>query len=212
MLKTLRLSSRITHEFLQTLGNPFLDHGALLSRFGEEAQAEKVNRARMEVLFSACTPGLGRTSPAALTSPRMHARCAAQQHEVRGVGCPVSPPPSVCACAGWVLRDQEARLSERSEFERLPRKTRPAQVARSVAEGRRQRGRLSFAYFSLAKQRKVSRPPGRDPACHWAPARDIPDCVSLHPGYPGSATVQTHADVTDMRLKQNSATTGKPQP
>ena len=77
---------------------------------------------------------------------------------------PCAPPPSVCACAGWVLRDQEARLSERSEFERLPRKTRPAQVARSVAEGRRQRGRLSFAYFSLAKQRKVSRPPGRDPA------------------------------------------------
>jgi hypothetical protein len=26
--------------------------------------------------------------------------------------------------------------------------------------------RLSFAYFSLAKQRKVSRPPGRTPACH----------------------------------------------
>ncbi len=32
-------------------------------------------------------------------------------------------------------------------------------AARSLA-------RLSFAYFSLAKQRKVSRPPGRNPACH----------------------------------------------
>jgi hypothetical protein len=30
--------------------------------------------------------------------------------------------------------------------------------------GRRLQGRLSFGYFSLAKQRKVPRPPGRDPA------------------------------------------------
>ena len=30
--------------------------------------------------------------------------------------------------------------------------------------GRRQQGRLLFAYFLLAKQEKVSRPPGRDPA------------------------------------------------
>ncbi len=34
------------------MNGQFLDHGALLSRFGEEAQAEKVNRARMEVLIS----------------------------------------------------------------------------------------------------------------------------------------------------------------
>ena len=31
------------------------------------------------------------------------------------------------------------------------------------SEGTRTAGRLSFAYFSLAKQRKVSRPPGRKP-------------------------------------------------
>jgi hypothetical protein len=30
--------------------------------------------------------------------------------------------------------------------------------------GPRSLARLSFAYFSLAKQRKVSRPPGRNPA------------------------------------------------
>ena len=39
--------------------------------------------------------------------------------------------------------------------------------------GPRSTARLSFAYFSLAKQRKVSRPPGRDPACH-AIQRDKP--------------------------------------
>src|SRR5256885_9582220 len=43
------------------------------------------------------------------------------------------------------------------------------QVARSEAEGRGHPGRLCFAYFPsagvpVAKQRKVGRPPGRDPA------------------------------------------------
>ena len=45
-----------------------------------------------------------------------------------------------------------------------PRLDRASQVARSEAEGRSNQGRLSFGYFSLAKQRKVPRPPGRDPA------------------------------------------------
>lgn len=40
-----------------------------------------------------------------------------------------------------------------------------ASSARDPA-GARPVARLSFAYFSLAKQRKVSRPPGRTPACH----------------------------------------------
>ena len=40
-----------------------------------------------------------------------------------------------------------------------------ASSARNPA-GARPVARLSFAYFSLAKQRKVSRPPGRTPACN----------------------------------------------
>ena len=40
---------------------------------------------------------------------------------------------------------------------------RAPQVARSAAEGRNQWGRLSFAYFSLAEQRKVGAPPGAHP-------------------------------------------------
>ena len=40
-----------------------------------------------------------------------------------------------------------------------------ASSARDPA-GARSLARLSFAYFSLAKQRKVSRPPGRNPASH----------------------------------------------
>jgi hypothetical protein len=42
--------------------------------------------------------------------------------------------------------------------------TATTQVARSEAEGRGHSGRLSLAYVSLTNQRKVGRPPGRDPA------------------------------------------------
>ncbi len=37
----------------------FLDHAALLSRFGDEAQVEKINKARMEVLISRLRTKLG---------------------------------------------------------------------------------------------------------------------------------------------------------
>ena len=74
--------------------------------------------------------------------------------------------------------DQGSRLSERSAAQRVrarPRWTRAPQVARSAAQGRRQWGRLFFAYFLLAKQKKVSRPPGRTPGSrpqqrHTAPS------------------------------------------
>ncbi len=64
-------------------------------------------------------------------------------------------------------------LTCRSMFERSAQRAvssaaapadRASQVARSAAEGHARQGRLSFGYFSLAKQRKVPRPPGRDPA------------------------------------------------
>jgi hypothetical protein len=53
-------------------------------------------------------------------------------------------------------------LFERSEFSQTPPH---ASSAGNRAAARSQAG-LSFAYFSLAKQRKVSRPPGRDPASY----------------------------------------------
>ena len=46
------------------------------------------------------------------------------------------------------------------------RTTPPAASSARDPAGARSLARLSFAYFSLAKQRKVSRPPGRNPACH----------------------------------------------
>ncbi|SEF29734.1 hypothetical protein SAMN03159371_04306 [Variovorax sp. NFACC28] len=75
----------------------------------------------------------------------------------------VSPPL-------WLRRgaqrfaDQGSQLSERSEFCETPRNASTAGCPVAQRRGRRQWGRLSFAYFSLAKQRKVGRPPGRVPA------------------------------------------------
>ena len=62
--------------------------------------------------------------------------------------------------------DQGSRLSERSAAQRVrarPRWTRAPQVARSEAQGRRQWGRLFFGDFLLAKQKKVTAPPGAHP-------------------------------------------------
>ena len=92
-------------------------------------------------------------------------------------GC--SAPHPLCMRRGAQRpADQGSRLSERSAAQRVrarPRWTRAPQVARSEAQGRRQWGRLFFAYFLLAKQKKVSRPPGRTPGSrpqqrHTAPS------------------------------------------
>ncbi len=73
------------------------------------------------------------------------------------------PLPSGCAEERSVSRIRaRSCLSEASSAR--PRETRAPQVARSEAEGRRQWGRLFFGYFLLARQKKVTRPPGRDPA------------------------------------------------
>jgi hypothetical protein len=78
-------------------------------------------------------------------------------------------PAPVPDCPLWMRRgaqvqaDQGSRCLSEASLAR-PRLNRAPQVARSEAEGRRSQGRLSFGYFSLAKQRKVPRPPGRDPA------------------------------------------------
>jgi hypothetical protein len=75
----------------------------------------------------------------------------------------VVPKAPLAAPRSGAFRGSGPQLFERSEF-CGPRETRAPQGARSEAKGRRQWGRLSFAYVSLAKQRKVGRPPGRDPA------------------------------------------------
>jgi hypothetical protein len=64
--------------------------------------------------------------------------------------------PSSAALGGSGLA-----LFERSEFSQTP----PDASSAGNREAARTQARLLFAYFLLAKQEKVSRPPGRDPAC-----------------------------------------------
>ncbi len=65
--------------------------------------------------------------------------------------------PSSAAAGGSGLA-----LFERSEFSQTP----PDASSAGNREAARTLARLSFGYFSLAKQRKVARLPGRNPACH----------------------------------------------
>ncbi|VTU38975.1 hypothetical protein E5CHR_04959 [Variovorax sp. PBL-E5] len=74
----------------------------------------------------------------------------------------VDPNPP-CAHRGAQLQADQGRACLSEASLRGPRLKRAPQVARSEAEGRAQWGRLFFAYFLLAKQKKVSRPPGRIP-------------------------------------------------
>ena len=89
--------------------------------------------------------------------------------------------PCGCACAGVLAGWRVCRRTHpqrgltrrgcpsaapqaRSEFHGAPRKCPGAGVPQRCALGSQAWGRFSFGYFSLAKQRKVPRPPGRDPA------------------------------------------------
>ena len=87
--------------------------------------------------------------------------------------------------------DQGSRLSERSAAQRVrarPRWTRAPQVARSEAQGRRQWGRLFFGDFLLAKQKKVTAPPG---------------------ALPGSRPMQRHEAKSASKAYRKSATSYK---
>ena len=92
------------------------------------------------------------------------------------LGC---PPPVAAPAAGRLrggmgasapmLRHLTRRgcpsgaAQQQSEFHGAPRNRTAAGLPRSAAQGSQTGGRLSFGYFSLAKQRKVPRPPGRNP-------------------------------------------------
>ena len=92
------------------------------------------------------------------------------------LGC---PPPVAAPAAGRLrggmgveapmLRHLTRRgcpsgaAQQQSEFHGAPRNRPAAGLPLRTAKGSQTWGRLSFGYFSLAKQRKVPRPPGRNP-------------------------------------------------
>ena len=95
---------------------------------------------------------------------------------------------------------------QRSEFHGAPRKRPDAGVPRSAAQGSQTVGRLSFGYFSLAKQRKVPRPPGRDPASH--PQKSTSNTAQQTP----NATRTTAAASTPKNARSAARVSLRPNP
>ena len=147
---------------------------------------------RWPLRSSAQTEGMGepnsRTAPRAIASlgPLLWAQAPCAARSLFGVersddpnGCLAVNPLLAAPAAGRLrggmgarapmLRDLTRRgcpsgaAQQQSEFHGAPRNRTAAGLPRSAAQGSQTGGRLSFGYFSLAKQRKVPRPPGRNP-------------------------------------------------
>ena len=109
-----------------------------------------------------------RTSPQTASAPHITGE---RSEACRGPSEATARPKPLWLCRGAQRQAGKAsQLFERSEFCDA-RLLRAPQGARSEAQGHRQRGRLFFAYFLLAKQKKVGAPPGAHPGqqpmqCH----------------------------------------------
>ena len=101
-----------------------------------------------------------------------------------GRACASCSNPTARARGAQLLADQgRACLSEASL--RGPREKRAPQASRSEAQGCGQWGRLFFGYFLLAKQKKVTRLPGRHPGSGLKPrARYASSVRRPHPSPP----------------------------
>ncbi len=127
--------------------------------------------------------GVWLNSPSAQTTPALIRLALCSSAHSQGVGIQRQIPTrqghaAACPClywfplplapCGWAEQRRWRRGQGRSYLSAAssadPRRSRAAQVARSASAGTQTSGRLSFGYFSLAKQEKVSRPPGRVPA------------------------------------------------
>ena len=147
---------------------------------------------RWPLRSSAHTEGMGepnsRTAPRAIASlgPLLWAQAPCAGRSLFGVersddpnGCLAVHPLLAAPAAGRLrggmgarapmLRDLTRRgcpsgaAQQQSEFHGAPRNRPGAGLPLRTAKGSQTWGRLSFGYFSLAKQRKVPRPPGRNP-------------------------------------------------
>ena len=109
-----------------------------------------------------------------------------------------------CGACGVARAPQDARASltdsprlfersapARSEFRGAPRKRRDAGLPRSEAQGSQTWGRLFFAYFLLAKQKKVGAPPGAHPGRQRI-QRQQPLTPALSPKGRGSKPTAVH--------------------
>ena len=88
-----------------------------------------------------------------------------------------SKPPLGRAEQRSSVRIKTLALFERSEFASVPN---AASSARNRVSGT-DVARLFFGYFFLARQKKVTRPPGRDPACHRSKATAANQSLQKNP-------------------------------
>ena len=114
-----------------------------------------------------------RAAPAFFGAERSDGPCRAVQPPgaAPGAGCLRGEHARRSAHASWT---DLPRLSERSAQRAVSSAAHPASATTQVcpvaqAKGSQTWGRLFFAYFLLAKQKKVSRPPGRTPGPHPQP-------------------------------------------
>ena len=89
------------------------------------------------------------------------------EYESESVSDPFPQTPSVRAEQRSKTGNQKRACLSAASLHASP-VLRAAQGARSEAQGRGQQGRLFFGDFLLAKQKKVTRQPGRLPACQLA--------------------------------------------
>jgi hypothetical protein len=127
-----------------------------------------------------CVPALRSAAPSRAQAPR--AAKARPSKATARVAVWLSHPLLAAPAAGRlrggtgalarVLRDLTRRgcpsgaAQRQSEFHGAPRNRPAAGLPLRNAKGSQTGGRLFFAYFLLAKQKKVSRPPGRQPGSH----------------------------------------------
>ena len=76
-------------------------------------------------------------------------------------GCP--PPPSVCACVGRVLRDQETRLSERKRVRAAPPQNLPSAGCLERSERSQTAGSPFFCLRFFGEAKKRESPAGARP-------------------------------------------------
>ena len=156
--------------FAQTIASPDPLAAALLGAYrgdGEQTSTRAVaalgptSRAQAPRAGRSCCRAERSDGPSGCLDVRLSTPCWLR---LRRGGCGVST-----RVGARVLRDLTRRgcpsgaAQQQSEFHGAPRNRSAAGLPRSAAQGSQTGGRLSFGYFSLAKQRKVPRPPGRTP-------------------------------------------------
>ena len=159
------------------------------SRSGRAIRAKFAKRTSHSGEVREADEPFGRSSRSEQAIRAKFAKRTSHSGEVREADEPCGiPPPLGRAEQRSSVRIKTLALFERSEF---------ASVPNAASSARNPKGtdvaRLFFGYFFLAKQKKVTRPPGRDPACHRSTTKPAQQTPSLRtPGQPQGLPLRPH--------------------